>query len=49
MNSYPIFSRSFVENALRKMAKYRVKWVSQGFRDQYGLQKLQLEEAVAQA
>ena len=48
MNSYPIFSRSFVENALRKMAKYRVKWVSQGFRDQYGLQKLQLEEAVAQ-
>lgn len=49
MNSYPIFSKSFVENALRKMAKYRVKWVSQAFRDQYGLQKLALEAAVAES
>ncbi|SFR48477.1 hypothetical protein SAMN04490243_2103 [Robiginitalea myxolifaciens] len=48
MNSYPIFSKSFVENVVRKMAKYRLKLVTPGFRERFGLERLELEAAVAQ-
>ena len=40
MNSYSFLRKDFFENIIRKLSKYRVKWVSQTMRNTYGLKKL---------
>jgi hypothetical protein len=40
MNSYNFLTKDFYENIIRKLAKYRVRPVTKGFRDKFGLERL---------
>lgn len=40
MNSYSFFRKSFFENIVRKLSKYKITYVSDRFRNKFGLSKL---------